>query len=184
MIPSSFEAAPGLSTARSPLYKLVSGPRFSIPGIRKLLITIVLFRSSRQPLSPLPSFNSTKRRLTKEKKPPSNTDPETCPLSGPCRHQTLLRGSRKVQVNEIKQPVLFGGSFSHTHCSVLLFKFEWRGKLHFLSGKWKTKMLAPSCLTHEPPGKTVKQLFMGYAATQRAARPLKEKGQKRIIIKT
>lgn len=31
---------------------------------------------------------------------------------------------------------------------------------------------------HEPPGKTVKQLFIGNTATQRAARPLEEKGWK------
>lgn len=32
---------------------------------------------------------------------------------------------------------------------------------------------------HKPSGKTVKQLFIGNRATQRAARPLKENGRKK-----
>lgn len=44
---------------------------------------------------------------------------------------------------------------------------------------WEMENEAPSTLRsheHEPPGKTGRQVFIGNAATPRAARPLKENG--------
>lgn len=50
------------------------------------------------------------------------------------------------------KPCVIGGSFSQTHPILLRFKFEWREKLNFLSGKWKTKdPIARYSLTHISP---------------------------------
>lgn len=74
--------------------------------------------------------------------------------------------------------MLFGGVNFHTH--IMFFKkVRMEGKASF--PVWEMENEEPRTLQshkHEPPGNTVKQLFIGNTATQRAARPLEERGWK------
>lgn len=73
----------------------------------------------------------------------------------------------------------FGGLiFTSTSC-FFLKKFEWRGKLNFLCGKWKTKRIAPCSLTNMSPRKNSKAITRGCTGYTEDWGHLKKNGGKR-----
>lgn len=72
----------------------------------------------------------------------------------------------------------FGGLI-FTSTFFLNKKFEWRGKLNFLCGKWKTKHIAPCSLTNMSPRKNSKAITSGCTGYTEDWGHLKKNGGKR-----
>lgn len=85
----------------------------------------------------------------------------------------------EVPVNKIKSHVLFWGVNFHIHIMLFFKKFEWRGKLNFLCGKWKTKRIAPCSLTNMSPRKNSKAITRGCTGYTEDWGHLKKNGGKR-----